>query len=559
VQIFGVGHILILDFSFTFSDSILPFNLFLFISAKEKISHCGADDDNQNEHSGDKINLGLQSVWHKLSLAQLEKARQRDAFFEVLPKNKLIKYADKTKIVLKVDLIIRNARQLVTCAAGGKVKRGAEMQNVGIVADGALAVGDGAIVSVGKSNEIAENYQSENVINASGKVVCPAFVDPHTHIVFAGDRLDEFELKIKGADYLEILENGGGILSTVRQTREADLKSLVENARRRLDKMLAHGTGTAEIKTGYGLDAETELKMLAAIFALDKIHAVDLIPTFLPAHAFPPEYKGREDDYVDLICGEMLKRARLLHLLNTPDFEKHKNETIKKVEKLITSRESSGIGAFQTPDSELATIFENNPFFVDVFCERNAFSLEQSRRVLEAAKKLGFGLKAHVDEFTNLGGARMAIELGATSIDHLDAISDEEIKLLAASETVGVVTPTVNFNFGATHFADARKMIDANCVIAVSTDYNPGSSPCPSQPLAMAIACRYQKLLPSEALNAITINAAFAVGLGAAVGSLEVGKQADVLILDTDDYRQLAYEFGGNFVESVIKKGRVVA
>lgn len=184
--------------------------------------------------------------------------------------------------------------------------------------------------------------------------------------------------------------------------------------------------------------------------------------------------------------------------------------------------------------------------------------MEQSRRVLETAKRLGYQLKAHVDEFTNLGGARLAIELGATSIDHLDQISDEEIKLLAASETIGVVTPTVNFNFGATHFADARKMIDANCAIAVSTDYNPGSAPCPSQSLAMAIACRYQKLLPSEALNAVTINAAFAVGLGAAVGSVEIGKQADVLILDTDDYRHLAYEFGGNFVQSVIKKGRIV-
>jgi imidazolonepropionase len=460
--------------------------------------------------------------------------------------------------VLKVDLIIGNAAQLVTCAAGGKAKRGAEMRDVGVLAGGALAISDGTIVGVGKSDEISENYQSENVIDAGGKVVCPAFVDPHTHIVFAGDRLDEFELKIKGVDYLEILENGGGILSTVRQTREANLKSLVEDAKRRLDRMLAHGTGTAEIKTGYGLNTESELKMLAAIFALDKIHAVDLIPTFLPAHTFPPEYKGREDDYVDLVCDEMLMSARRLWILNTSDFEKHENDTIKKIEKIINTKSGSGIGAVKMPDSDMALILKNNPLFVDVFCEKNAFSLEQSYHVLETAKKMGFGLKAHVDEFTNLGGARMAIELGATSIDHLDQISDEEIRLLAASETVGVVTPTVNFNFGATHFPDARKMIDANCAIAVSTDYNPGSAPCPSQTLAMAIACRYQKLLPSETLNAVTINAAFAIGLGASIGSLEVGKQADVLILETDDYRQLAYEFGGNFVVSVIKKGEIV-
>ena len=184
-------------------------------------------------------------------------------------------------------------------------------------------------------------------------------------------------------------------------------------------------------------------------------------------------------------------------------------------------------------------------FFVDVFCERNAFNLKQSRKILETAGSLKFKLKAHVDEFTNLGGARMAIELGATSIDHLDAISDEEIALLAESETIGVVTPTVNFNFGSHEFADARKLIDSSCAVALSTDYNPGSAPCPSLPNAMAIACRYQKLLPSEAFNAATINAAF-------------GKQADILVFDTKDYREIAYEFGGDFIETVIKNGKVV-
>lgn len=420
---------------------------------------------------------------------------------------------------MKVDLIIENAAQLVTCASNGKPKRGCEMRDVGIIENGALAIDKSKIVGVGKSNEIAENFQSETVIDANGKVVSPAFVDPHTHVVFAGNRLNEFELKIKGADYLEILENGGGIISTVRQTREASLKSLVGQSRRRLDEMLACGTLTAEIKTGYGLDTETELKMLEAIYALNETHAIDLIPTFLPAHAFPTEFKGREEAYVDLICDEMLPLA---------------------------------YSKFQIPNS-------TSPFFVDVFCEKNAFNLAQSKRVLEMAKSLGFGLKAHVDEFTNLGCARLAIELGATSIDHLDATSEEEIELLAKSETIGIVTPTVNFNFGSAHFADARKMIDKGCAIAVSTDYNPGSAPCPSQPLAMAIACRYQKLLLSEAFNAATINSAFAVGLGESVGSLEVGKYADVLILTTDDYRQIAYEFGANFIETMIKKGKIVA
>lgn len=433
---------------------------------------------------------------------------------------------------MKVDLIIENAAQLVTCAANGKPKRGAAMADAGIVENGATAIEKGKIVGVGHSDEINRKFQSETVVDAKNKVVCPAFVDPHTHIVFAGNRLNEFELKIKGADYLEILQNGGGIISTVEQTREADFQSLVEQSRRRLDEMLVCGTLTAEIKTGYGLDTETELKMLAVIFALDKIHAIDLIPTFLPAHAVPvADFEMRNakwsneriaDEYVNLICEEMLPKA------------------------------------WEFCQSKAASGSKNPHCFADVFCEKNAFNLNQSRRVLEAAKKLGFGLKAHVDEFTNLGCAKLAIELGATSIDHLDATSDEEIELLAKSDTIGIVTPTVNFNFGSTHFADARKMIDKGCAIAVSTDYNPGSAPCPSQPMAMAIACRYQKLLPSEAFNAATINSAYAIGLGETVGSLEIGKYADILILDTTDYRQVAYEFGANFVETIIKRGKIL-
>jgi imidazolonepropionase len=419
---------------------------------------------------------------------------------------------------MNADLIIHNS-QLVTCASNGKPKRLAEMRDVGLIENGAVAISDGKIVAVGRSEEILREFASENTIDASGRVVSPGFVECHTHIVFAGNRLNEFELKIKGADYMEILQNGGGIISTVRQTREAGLADLIEQSRRRLDKMLALGVTTAEVKTGYGLDTATELKMLAAIFELDRIHPVDLIPTFLPAHAVPPEFKGKSDEYVDLICDEMLPKALEVR------------------------------SEIRNPKSEI---------FVDVFCERNAFDLEQSRRVLETAKRLGFKLKAHVDEFTNLGGARMAIGLGATSIDHLDAISTEEIALLADSDTIGVVTPTVNFNFGSKEFADARKLIDEGCAVALSTDYNPGSAPCPSLPNAMAIACRYQKLLPAEAFNAATVNAAFAVGAGDRIGSLEVGKQADILIFDTPDFREIAYEFGSNPVKKVIKKGKLL-
>jgi imidazolonepropionase len=422
---------------------------------------------------------------------------------------------------MKADLIISNIGQLITCASAGKCSRGASMSDVGVIEDAAIAVADGKFAGVGTLVEIERDFDSREVIDAGGGAVCPGFVDPHTHIVFAGDRLDEFESKIKGADYLEILAAGGGIISTVRKTRDASLDDLVAQSLHRLDKMLECGTTTCEIKTGYGLDTESELKMLRVIAELDKTHAIDIVPTFLAAHAVPPEFKSNTDGYVDLICREMLPAAWSWY-------------------------ESSHFRG-------------RVRFFADVFCEKNAFDLEQSRLILETARKLGFSLKAHVDEFTNLGGSRMSVEMGAVSIDHLDAISSGEILLLAASNTVGIITPTVNFNFGSSEFADARRLIDAGCAIAVSTDFNPGSAPCPSQPMAMAIACRYQKLLPSEAVNAATINAAYAVGLGATHGSIEIGKVADFLILDADDYRQIAYEFGGNLINRVFKSGRNVS
>jgi imidazolonepropionase len=421
---------------------------------------------------------------------------------------------------MKVDLILHNASQLVTCSSPGGPKRGDAMRDVGLIENGAVAVTDTKITAVGTSVEIVGEYKSDTMIDAGGRVVCNGFVDPHTHIVFAGNRLDEFELKIKGAGYLEILASGGGIISTVGKTREASLEDLVSQSRTRLDKMLACGTTTCEIKTGYGLDTETELKMLAVIEELDRAHPVDLVPTFLAAHAVPPEFKGDTDGYVDLICREMLPAA----------WDWYARSTFRG----------------------------RTPFFADVFCEKNAFDVGQSKRVLETAKGLGFALKAHVDEFTNLGGSRMAMELGATSIDHLDAISDEEIGMLAGSNTVGIVTPTVNFNFGSSDFAGARKLVDAGCAIALSTDYNPGSAPCPSQPMAMAIACRYQKLLPAEALNASTINAAYAIGLGHRSGSIEVGKAADLVVLDSRDHREICYEFGGAPAVIVVKNGKRV-
>lgn len=394
------------------------------------------------------------------------------------------------------------------------------MRDVGLIADAAVAVIDGKFAAIGTSQEVTKNYTADVVIDAERKVVSPGFVDPHTHIVWAGDRLDEFELKIKGADYLEIFAAGGGILSTVTKTRAASVEELVDSGMKRLDKMLACGTATVEIKTGYGLETDTELKMLRVIEELDKRHPIDIVPTFLAAHAVPGEFKDNGDGYVSLVCDEMLPRAWNWY--------------------------QSSLFAGRVP------------FFVDVFCEKNAFDLAQTSHIFDTAKNIGFQVKAHVDEFSNLGGSRVSVASGAVSIDHLDAISDDEIKLLAASDTIGIITPTVNFNLGSAHFADARRMIDAGCAIALSTDYNPGSAPCPSQPMTMAISCRYQKLLPAEALNAATINAAFAVGRGDRVGSVEIGKLADLVLFDVADYREIAYEFGDGPVRSVIKTGQKI-
>jgi imidazolonepropionase len=417
------------------------------------------------------------------------------------------------------DLLIHSAKQLVTCASH-QPKRGAAMLDVGMIEDGAVVVGNGEILAVGTTTDLGNRYQTHTEIDASGKVVCPGFVDSHTHVVYAGDRINEFEMRIKGATYMEIMAAGGGIVSTMHAVRAASLDELVAQSRSRLDTMLRLGTTAAEVKSGYGLDYDNEIKMLEAIEILDEAHPIDLIPTFLGAHAIPPGYEYMED-YEDEVINIQIPDAA----------DWYKESTFAE----------RGI-----------------PLFVDVFCEQNAFNLRASQRILKKGQLAGMLVKAHVDEFTSLGGVSMAVELGAVSVDHLDVTTPEEIALLAKSNTIGVVIPAVNFNLGSHHFADARAMIDAGVALALATDINPGSAPCPSMPLVMAIACRYQKLLPAEALNACTINAAYAIGMGDRVGSIEVGKQADILIVNAPDYRHLAYQFGGNLVEQVIKRGKIL-
>lgn len=398
------------------------------------------------------------------------------------------------------------------------------MRAVGAIKNGAVAIRAGRIVAVGETNAIRNLHQAAREVDATGQTICPGFVDPHTHVVFAGHRANEFELKLRGAGYLDILAAGGGILSTVQATRAATPEQLVCESRERLRQMLRLGTTTAECKTGYGLETVTELKQLQALQILAETQPIELVPTFLGAHTVPPEFKGRADQYVDLVIEEMIPAT-----LRNPN-----------------------------PSARQTAPRMGIPKFVDVFCEQNAFSVTQAQRVLAAGQRAGMQVKAHVDQFNSLGGVQMALALGAVSVDHLEVTTDEDIARIAQSNTVAVLIPAASFNLGQGHYANGRGLIDAGAIVALCTDINPGSAPCPSLPLVMAIACRYMKLSPAEALNACTINAAHAIQLGDRIGSIEVGKQADLLILAAPDYRHLAYQFGGNLIQTVIKRGELV-
>lgn len=428
---------------------------------------------------------------------------------------------------MSISLIIHSASQLITIA-GDAPKRGESQGDLGIIENGALAIRDGEIVAVGASDEIRALATNETkLIDARGRIVLPGFVDAHTHVVFAGDRAQEFEMRLRGASYLELLKAGGGIMNTVRATRAASLEQIIAETRARLDRMLAYGTTTVEAKTGYGLDTATELKMLQAIYELDATHPLDLIPTFIGAHAIPEEFRGRADEFVDLVVDEMLPAAK------TADDRRQ------------TTKPSSAV---LRPPS----------LFCDVFCDDGAFDLTQSRKILERARELGFPLKIHADEFANLGGAALAAELGAVSADHLMVTRREEMKLMAEANVIAVLLPGTTFGLGKHDFANGRAFIEENVPVALGSDMNPGTSWCESMPMAMAIATRYEKLTTAEAIVAATLNAAYASGVGERVGSLQVGKQADVLIADVPDYRYLAYRYGTNPLRMTLKRGRVV-
>lgn len=417
---------------------------------------------------------------------------------------------------IKADLLVRGAAELVTVAGHSRrPKRGPELSEIGLIEDGAVAARNGVIVAVGPTVQVEERIElvdCAQVVQAGGKVVTPGMVDPHTHLVFAGSREHELEMKIKGMGYLEILARGGGILDSVRATRTAGIDDLVCAGRKYLDQMLAQGTTTAEAKSGYGLSVEDEVKILEAVRILNDRHPVDLVPTFLGAHAVPPEFKGDSGGYVRLVIDRMLPRV-------------------------------AGEGLAE---------------FCDVFCEEGVFSLEQSREILLRAKSLGLKLKLHADEIVSLGGAGLAAELGAASADHLMEVSEEGIKSLAGSDTVAVLLPATTFCLMGSKYAPARKMIETGVAVALASDFNPGSSPVNSLQVVMGIACRHLKMMPAEVISAVTINSAHAIGRASEVGSLESGKKADLVVFDAPNYRYLMYRFGSNLVHKVVKSGKVV-
>ena len=401
---------------------------------------------------------------------------------------------------------ILNCSELVTLAGPARPRVGAELRELQVIPDGAMLIRDGRVERVGPRREI-EMDAATQVIDAGGRVVMPGFVDAHTHPVFAGNRADEFEKRAEGASDPEIAAAGGGIRSTVRRTRAASEAELLAAASRHADWFLRNGTTTIEAKSGYGLSVSDELKLLRVIA---KIRPLRVVPTFLGAHEVPAEYHGRREEYLKLVIEEMLPRA-----------------------------------------APLAK-------FCDVFCEPRVFPVDDARRVLEAAKRRGLGLRMHADQLENGGGARLAAELGAATADHLEHTDAPGIAALHDAHVQPVLLPGAVYALGSRNYPAARAMIAAGLAIVLATDFNPGTSPTPSMPMILSIAATQMKIAPAEGISASTINAAFSLGLGAEVGSLEPGKRADFAIHDCGDHRELAYFFGMETAQEVYIDGRLV-
>jgi imidazolonepropionase len=415
-----------------------------------------------------------------------------------------------------VTILIKNANEVITLKNNVRGPRTKEqMQEIAIVENGSVLIEEDRIVAVGALEQLEVDFpelvKKATTIDASGKVVMPGLVDCHTHLVHGGTREEEFNMRLNGSTYMEIMNAGGGIHATTKRTRETSFDDLYEKTRKHLDIFLKHGVTTVEAKSGYGLDWETEKKQLEVAKKLQATHDMDVISTFMGAHAVPRDYKGREDEFVDVLIHEMLPKVAELELAE----------------------------------------------FNDVFCEKGVFTPEQSERILEAGKDLGLTPKIHADEIEPYKGAELAAEVGAISAEHLLVASDEGIQKMAEAGTIAVLLPGTAF-FLRAPFARGRLMIDEGVPVAISTDFNPGSSPTMSLPFIMNLACMHMGMTLEEVLTATTINAAYAVNRGEQIGSLEVDKKADVIILDVANYKQLQYFYGMNHTNTVIKNGKVV-
>jgi len=410
------------------------------------------------------------------------------------------------------SLLIRNAAQVVCVARQDeRCKRGPEMRELAIIDDGAVLIQDERIAWVGPTTNLPPQTTATHVIDATGKTVLPGLVDSHTHLIFAGSREDEFEQRLQGISYQDIAARGGGINATVRRVRAASKDQLKETARRRLDRLLSYGVTTVEVKSGYGLSQADEVKCLHAIAELKQEHPCELVPTFLGAHEVPPEYRDDRGAYLRLLIDHMIPAVA---------------------------------------DGRLAE-------FCDVFCERGVFSVDESAHILDAAVAHGLKVKVHADELSPLGGAELAARFGATSADHLLHVTQAGIEALREAGTVATLLPGTAFFLGLP-YAPARRLIEAGVPVALASDCNPGSCMTENLPLIGTMACTQMRMLPAETVTALTLNAAAAVGRSDRLGSIEPGKQADLVIFDVPNYRRLAYHFGVNHVWRVIKSGRVV-
>jgi len=413
------------------------------------------------------------------------------------------------------NLVIFGANELVTMnAAYGEPRIGEDMSNLAIINDGAIAIKDDLIIFTGSTDELISKYNIEKIetkIDASNKLITPGFVDPHTHIIFDGTRENELSLKLEGKSYLDILKEGGGILKTVRDTRKASIEKLVLNGKKILDQMLSYGTTTIETKSGYGLTTESEIKLLKAVKTLNSEHCIDIIPTFLGAHAIPVEYQNNPEEYVDLIITEMIP----------------------------------------------AIAKENLAEFCDVFCEEGIFSLEQTRKILNTAKRYGLQPQIHVDEIIDTNGAMLAAEIIAVQAGHLLKSNEDGLKAMAEANVIATLLPATPFCLMLDTYAPARRMIDLGVPIALATDLNPNCWTSSMQ-MIITLACYNMRLSPAEALTASTINSACAIQRQDEIGSIEVGKKADLTIFDVPNYQFLPYQFGVNLVSEVIKNGRIV-